>query len=96
MCSVVTSHKLKSCLYLAVVEKKPSLLLLPLSLDVASFPFLCSKYPSGSELIIGLEGVLSSLSCIQEAWCLSQVLKSGSCVLVLETSTFVCVKCAFG
>lgn len=45
-------HNLKSWLSLSV-EKKPSLLFLPLTLDGASFPFLCSKYPSGSEPQIG-------------------------------------------
>lgn len=35
--------------------------MLPLTLDVASFPVPCSKYPSGSELQIGQEWGLSSV-----------------------------------
>lgn len=49
---MVVLHELKSLLYLSVVEKEGWLLLLPLTLDVASFPIPCSKYPSGSELQI--------------------------------------------
>lgn len=43
---LVLFHEMKPWLCLCVVEKKPSLLLLSLSLDAASFPFLCSKHLS--------------------------------------------------
>lgn len=81
--------ELKPWLYLFVVEKKPSLLLLSLSLDAASFPSLCSKHSSNWGR---REVYLLSLSFILEA-CITGAQECQLCFVSGNQHFFVCKIC---